>query len=153
MNTTVFQNLIKNYNELSYTHNYMFGYSDNGTIYCAIGTADALPYVCTLDRASRGAGFALRYKPTKNQKSFLRTLPTFALCSKEFFDLSVNSCKYNAGEVFEKMVTEYFGQEWKKDNVPFTDDGDLTVDGVAYQIKYEKATFINEKTLQKMRTK
>ena len=48
------------------------------------------------------------------------------------------------------MVTEAYGQEWKKDNVPFTDDGDLTVDDVAYQIKYEKATFTNEKSLTKM---
>ena len=36
---------------------------------------------------------------------------------------------------------------WEKDNVPFTKDGDLTVDGVAYQIKYQKATFCNEKSL------
>lgn len=55
--------------------------------------------------------------------------------------------KYNRGEIFEKMVTELNGQEWEKDNVPFTDDGDLTVDGIAYQIKFEKATFTSEKQL------
>ena len=48
------------------------------------------------------------------------------------------------------MVTEFYGQTWEKDNVPFTEDGDITVDGIAYQIKFEKATFTNEKTLARM---
>ena len=59
--------------------------------------------------------------------------------------------KYNKGEIFEKLVTEQFGQTWVKDNVPFTDDGDLTVDGIAYQIKFESASFINEKQMMRMR--
>lgn len=73
-----------------------------------------------------------------------------AICSKEFFEETVKNSKYNKGEIFEKMVTEYFNQEWKKDNVPFTEDGDLTVNGKAFQIKFEKATFTNEKTLARM---
>lgn len=48
------------------------------------------------------------------------------------------------------MVTEFYGQEWTKDNAPFTEDGDLTANGIAYQIKFEKATFTNEKTLARM---
>jgi hypothetical protein len=39
---------------------------------------------------------------------------------------------------------------WEKDNVPFTEDGDLTANGIAYQIKFEKATFTNEKTLARL---
>ena len=72
------------------------------------------------------------------------------LCSTKFFDETVTATKYNKGEVFEKMVTESYGQEWKKDNVPFTEDGDLTADGIAYQIKFEKATFTNEKSLHRL---
>ena len=49
--------------------------------------------------------------------------------------------------MFEKMVTEYFGQVWVKDNVPFTQDGDITVNRVAYQIKFQKATFCNAKSI------
>ena len=73
------------------------------------------------------------------------------LCSEEFFDELKKMSKYNFGELFEKLITELNGQEWEKDNVPFTEDGDLTVDGIAYQIKYEKATFINEKQMMRMR--
>jgi len=73
------------------------------------------------------------------------------LCSEKFFDELASESKYNKGEIFEKLVTELNGQEWEKDNIPFTDDGDLTVDGIAYQIKFEKASFINEKQIARMR--
>ena len=74
-----------------------------------------------------------------------------ALCSTLYFNELVANTKYNRGEIAEKLVTEYMGQEWKKDNVPFTEDGDITIDGVAYQIKFEKATFTNEKALANLR--
>ena len=70
-----------------------------------------------------------------------------ALCSVKYFNEVYSGCKYNRGEVFEKLVTEHFGQEWVKDNVPFTEAGDIEVNGKAYQIKYDRATFCNEKSL------
>ena len=109
-----------------------------------------MPYILKLDKASRGAGYSLRFCPNKNQKAFLLSKGAYPLCSKDFFETSVKESKYNKGEIFEKMVTEYFGQIWEKDNIPFTEDGDLTVNGIAYQIKFEKATFTNEKTLARM---
>ena len=47
-------------------------------------------------------------------------------------------------------ITEYFNQEWKKDSVPFWMDGDITINKVPYQIKFESASFINEKLLAKL---
>ena len=69
------------------------------------------------------------------------------ICSKKYFNDMVEASRYNKGEIFEKLVTEKFNQSWKKDRTPFTIDGDITVDGMAYQIKFEKATFTNEKSL------
>jgi hypothetical protein len=58
---------------------------------------------------------------------------------------------YNRGEIFEKLVTEQmFGQVWEKDNVPYTDGGDVESDGIAWQVKFEKASFTNEKTMLNM---
>lgn len=147
MNTMIFEKLIKEYDRLAYTHNYIFGYTDRGTVYAAIAKSDVLPFVCTLDRASRGCGMALRFKPTKSQKELLKSYEMFPLCSEQYFNDILNESKYNKGEIFEKLVTEYFGQKWTKDNVPFTKSGDIVINKVHYQIKYEKATFINEKTL------
>lgn len=150
MNTPIFHNLINHYNELSYTHNYMFGFTDKGVVYLATATAEVLPYVCCLDKGSRGAGYALRYKPNKAQKELLKTCDLIALCSVEYFNELVATSKYNRGEIFEKLATEHFGQIWEKDNVPFTKAGDLVVEGTHYQIKYEKATFVNEGTLARL---
>ena len=55
----------------------------------------------------------------------------------------------NKGEAFEQWVTENAGQEWHKDSVPYYMDGDLTVNGVKYQIKFESASLANETTIAK----
>lgn len=149
-NTALFKMMIDRYNELAYTHNYIYGFYFQNMVYMVETTAEDMPYICKLDKASRGAGYALRFCPNKSQKALLLTKGAKAICSKDFFDGTVKNSKYNKGEIFEKMVTEYFNQEWKKDNVPFTEDGDLTVNGKAFQIKFEKATFTNEKTLARM---
>lgn len=54
----------------------------------------------------------------------------------------------NKGEAFEKYETERAGQHWEKDRIPYYIDGDLTVDGVKYQIKFEGASFTNEKVIR-----
>ena len=150
MNTVLFAHLIEGYNKLAFTHNYIYGFCFQNMVYMVKATAEDMAFVLKLDKASRGAGYALRFKPNKAQKTFLLAKGATAICSKEFFEATVKESKYNKGEIFEKMVTEFYGQTWVKDNVPFTEDGDLTVDGVAYQIKFEKATFINEKSLARM---
>lgn len=150
MNTNLFETMINRYNELAYTHNYIFGFTYKGVVYAVKTTNEVLPYILKLDRASRGAGMALRFCPTNAQKLALIGKGAEVVCSKLFFDAEVENCKYNKGEVFEKMMTEKAGQEWTKDNVPFNIGADLTVDEVGYQIKYEKATFTNEKTLARM---
>lgn len=146
-NTVLLNNLINRYNNLSFTHNYIFGFIYKKNVYAVVATSEILPYILTLDMASRGAGCALRFNPTNEQKVFLLSKGAELICSKEYFEQTVVESKYNKGEIFEKMVTEKCGQAWVKDNVPFTNGGDLTVDGIAYQIKFEKATFTNEKFL------
>lgn len=147
MNTALFQIIINRYNELSYTHNYIYGFTFKNMVYMVFTTADIMPYVLKLDKASRDSGYALRFCPTTAQKVFLLSKGAEPICSKEFFETTAQNSKYNRGEIFEKMVTEKFHQVWKKDNIPFTKDGDITINEIAYQIKFEKATFINEKTL------
>jgi len=145
-NTTLFMNMIDRYNTLAYTHNYIFGFEYKKNIYMAVATSEVLPAVLTLDKASRGAGYALRFKPTTAQKLMLLQ-KSEVLCSASFFDSMVADSKYNAGEIFEKMVTEKCGQRWEKDNVPFTEAGDIKVGKTSYQIKFQKASFISEKSL------
>lgn len=150
MNTMLFETLIRRYNEKSYTHNYIYGFCFQNVVYMVKATAEIMPYILKLDKASRGQGYSLRFCPTKEQKILLLTKGAVAICSNDFFKETVKNSKYNNGEIFEKMVTEYFGQEWEKDNIPFTKAGDIEIDNIPYQIKFERATFTNEKTLLKI---
>lgn len=147
-NATIFYSMVSAYIKASYAHNYIFGYTYKGNVYMTITPADIVPAVCTQDTASRGGGYSVRFKPNKQQKEILITAyPTTLICSETYFNEQYNSLKYNKGEIFEKLVTEYYNQKWTKDNISFTKDGDITINNVAYQIKYEKATFCNEKSL------
>ena len=147
MNTALFLDMIDRYNEHSFTHNYIFGFSYKGNIYMTFATSEILPSVLMLDKASRGAGYSLRFKPNNDIKVAL--LPGAELiCSVKFFEDMVAESIYNRGEIFEKLVTERYGQTWEKDDIPFTDAGDIEVDGIAYQIKYQKATFVSEAGLR-----
>jgi hypothetical protein len=150
MNIALKEKMVKFYNNNAYTHNYIFGFRFNGNIWLVKVTSEILPFILMLDKASRGAGYALRFKPNKSVKTLMLSKGAEVLFSEKLFDELCASSKYNKGEIFEKLVTELNGQEWEKDNVPFTDDGDLTVDGIAWQIKFEKATFINEKQMMRM---
>ena len=142
--------LVQFYNRHAFTHAYILGFVFNGSVYYVTVDGSDLDLVTVLDKASRGAGFALRFKPNKTVKTYLLSLGAKVLCSEEFFNDLVAMSKYNKGEIFEKLVTEISGQTWEKDSVPFTEDGDLTVDGIAYQLKFEKATFINEAQMMRM---
>lgn len=146
-NANLFNTMINRYNDLSFTHDYIYGFTYKKMVYMVHADASVMPYVLTLDEGSRGAGFSLRFKPNNSQKLLLMAKGAEIICSEEAFEQMFKDSKYNRGEIFEKLVTEFYGQEWKKDTVPFTDDGDLTVDGIAYQIKFQKATFTSEKQL------
>lgn len=147
----VLRNMVDFYNRLAFTHHYMVAFNWEHMVIVAYISGSQLSNITTLDRASRGAGKSLRFKPTKAQKIYmLNKCETFTLCSVEDMANMAESSIYNKGEIIEKLITEKFGQTWEKDNIPFTKDGDLTVNGIAYQIKYEKATFINEKQMVRM---
>jgi hypothetical protein len=152
-NANILHNLISFYTDRAFTDNYIFGFTMAGMVYMVTidHADDVLPYIMTLDKASRGQGYALRFKPNKAQKAVLmENGKAEALCSVEFFEECVENSKYNKGEIFEKMVTESFGLEWEKDNVPYTEAGDIKVGRKSYQIKFEKATFTNEKSMSLM---
>lgn len=149
-NMVLFNEMIKRYNEMSFCSEYIFGIRYNGNICMIINNHDILNSVLKLDKASRGAGMSLRFKPNKEQKNYLASFGYTVLCSEKFFDELVKESKYNKGEIFEKLVTEYFGQVWEKDSVPFYLDGDITVNEVPYQIKFESATFTNERQLARL---
>lgn len=148
-NIAIMNLLVKGYESIAYTDNYIYGFRFHGAIYM-VNMKGLDSRVLKLDRASRGAGYSFRFKPTTDIKLYMLSMGATVLCSTSIFDSIVADSPYNKGEIFEKLVTEYYGQRWYKDNVPFTDGGDMVVDGIAYQIKFETATFTNERSLMNL---
>lgn len=141
--------MIQFYKNTAFTHYYIFGYAYKKTVYMTITTSEVLSEIISLDKAGHNEGMAIKFKPNNAQKLMLMSINSEVICSEEYLESLFRESKYNRGEIFEKIITEKFGQTWEKDNIPYTKDGDITVNGIAYQIKYQKATFLTEKGMIK----
>ena len=153
-NPAIYRKQCETYTNNAFTHDYIFTFEFSGNFYALTlegVTAEMLMTLCKQDKASRGAGFSVRFRPSNADKLALVNMGAKVICSSEYFKSVCASNKYNKGENAEKMVTEQmFGQVWEKDSVPFTQAGDVEANGKAYQHKHEGATFCNEKTLHNL---
>ena len=143
---------------MEYTPSYIFGHKIKGVIYAArVVNADSLiPFISYVDRAStkNGGTYSLKYRPNAEQWAMItaQAEEIKAICTVEYLEnLKANSRK-NRGQLFEELVAQAFGGELEtKSNLKFTEGGDMNLNGVAYQIKFDKATFTDERTVVNLR--
>lgn len=136
--------MFANYEKFQKAESYIIGFAHKGSVYMT--TTDHLdPDMITLESASKGQGQSLRFRPKTAHKA---QMLVESVCLGTL-DILLDS-KYNKGEMFEKVVTERYGQEWHKDTVPFYKSGDININGVEIQIKFEKAALVTSKTLEKL---
>ena len=132
------------YERFNKAEKYIIGFAHKGMVYMEI--VDHLnPDMVTLESASKNQGVSLRFRPKSAHKAQM-LVESICLGTVEM----LLDEKYNKGEMFEKVVTEYYGQEWVKDTVPFHKAGDINVGGVEIQIKFEKAALATSKTIEKL---
>ena len=150
MNNLTLVSLMARYNSIAYTHDYICGFAYKHNIYMTMSYG--LNFGLVLSRASskNGGSMTVRFQPTSAEKqALIDSCQCELLCTEDYLLQQKAELGYNKGEIFEKLVTEKFGQEWTKDNVPFDKGADLTTDEKSYSIKYEKATMFMESTLVK----
>ena len=63
--------MVKFYNSYAFTHNYLIAFNWKKMVIVAYVNGSDLENITTLDKASRGAGNALRFKPNMAQKNWL----------------------------------------------------------------------------------
>ena len=134
------QTMINTYRKYSVADSYILGFIVDHMLYM-VEVAEIMPRLLTVEEASRNQGENLRLRIRKAQKTQLMKKSPICLGSAD----CLIADKYNKGEIFEKLVTEYYGQTWQKDTVPFYVDGDINVDGKKIQIKLDSATLMNSK--------
>ena len=138
--------MIKTYRKFSVADSYILGFIYDKMLYM-LEVAEIAPRFLNVEEASRNQGENLRLRLKKAHKASLMKKQPICLGSAD----CLNAEKYNKGEIFEKLVTEYFGQTWKKDTVPFYKDGDITVNGKKIQIKLDSATLMNTKQIKNIK--
>lgn len=139
------QTMIRNYRKYSVADSYIIGFVHGGMVYFT-EVKEIAPRFLNVEEASRNQGSNLRLRI---KAQYRNQLVKKAICLGSA-DILTES-KYNKGEIFEKYITEFFGQVWEKDTVPFYKDGDITVDGRKIQIKLDSATLTNTKQLAKLK--
>ena len=82
-NIALFESMIKRYLFLSVTSHFIFGFFYQKTVYVVHADSNILPFVLKLDKASRGAGYSLRFSPTTAQKVLLLSQGAIPLCSEK----------------------------------------------------------------------
>ena len=136
--------MIKHYRSHSAADEYIIGFTNDKMLYF-VRLPEILPRWLNVEEASRNQGQNLRLRIRKKDKTTL--LNKGAICLGPSSLLKQD--KYNKGEIFEKLVTEYYGQEWSKDTVPFWVQGDIKINNIEIQIKLDTATLMNTKQIEK----
>lgn len=156
-NTAIKSFLTGEYNRLAYTHSYIFGYALKGMVYAArvMDAREILPYIASLDRASskNGGTYSIKYKPNMDKIAVImsKACEIRPICTVDYMEQMFANSKQNRGQIFEDMVIKAWnGKPVGGKNAKFTDCGDMVVDSIHYQVKFNKATFTDERTLHNL---
>lgn len=149
--------LVHEYARRAYTHAYIFGYAEKGTIYAARveNATEILGAITYTDCASskNGGTISLKYRQNKDRIALITSVASEIrpICSVENLENLFRNSRHNRGQIFESLTVEAFGAiKNPNDHDDFTKAGDLTIGGKAYQVKFNKATFTDLKTLRNL---
>lgn len=134
------------YTKTAAADRYIIGFTKGEAVYAV--EMENLPYEIlreSVTSSKRHAAVALRVYIRKAVKAELMIKAEMV---GTVADLTADN-RYNRGDNFERMVCERYGIPWKKDSTLYTEAGDLTVNGIAYQIKFDGASVTNEYTLRR----
>lgn len=145
------EKMLKMYGETTATENYIFGFYYKGKVYVTFNNSNVLEFIASADIASKknGGGMVVRFRKNNKKASFLieNASKYFVLCSEKHFKDVHKSVKYNRGETFEMLMFEHYGMEYHKDNTKYSVDGDIHINGIAYQMKFDRATITSVNSL------
>ena len=138
----------RDYERFTAAEGYAIGFHIGDDVYCAM--LDTIPRRFTrvqkeCKRAGGGYGLYINVHTKKAKNELIKK----AVKVGTMADLKG---QYNRGVMFEKLIYELNGQTFRgKDNVRFTESGDIVIDGKEIQVKYEHARICYDKTLTKLK--
>ena len=141
--------MINKYHKYSATDNYIIvaeSKKEKVVKFAIYHMIDLINFNCfTTTTSSKGENMLRLLVSTELKKSILKNGETLATYEEK--EQIKEQMQLNNGETSEYLVTTYFNQTYKRDNIPFYKKGDINVNGIEYQIKSHKAMFATEKQL------
>lgn len=141
-------NAIRYYRKFSGADAYILGFIYKHELY-AITVNEIMPRFMRVEKSSakKGAHEKLQFKLRNEHKEQLIRKGA----QKIGTETDLLEIPNNKGVSFERMVYRMNGQEPReKDNIRFTEGGDINVNGVEYQVKLEGAQIVEFRTLNKI---
>ena len=155
------ETMLKIYHEREIANSYYVGFFFRKKMYCCILDFEdraVLEHMFKMSTNEDGEK-ALRFLPSTTDKFDMAfNEPEKYHChewplSADYYKGLAEKDGLNYGHMFEKLVTELNGFEWKRDNVPFWIGADLDKGYFKYEIKFEKGTLITESTAKMLANK
>ena len=143
--------MVDNYKTFEACERHFDGFARDGFVWAYESVFNGLG--CVLDRAakSKGGAVSMRFRPTADEKKAMIKAGAFKVCTIEHFEevheMLTPVYGSNKGHDFEYVMAEYFGQTWEKDTLKWWEGPDMIVNGITYQLKFERATFTTETQL------
>ena len=146
--------MVDGYKAFEASERHLDGFARDGFIWAYDCEFDGLG--CVLDRSSKknGGAVSLRFRPTSAEKRAMIADGAVQICTVEHFRevCAMLALTYgnNNGHGFEFVMHEHFGQTWEKDTLKWWEGPDMVINGINYQLKFEKATFTTEAQLRRV---
>ena len=157
MTTTTTNDLFTAYRMNDATDVFAVAYTDlrkpanNHPVRVSLIPADDMGAYLTTSRksSSHGGGLVLRFRPTNTYKMDMRnrygavTICTYGELVETLENMRAASDKprkLNLGHAVEYVLCERWNVEWNLNDTPHTVKGDITLDGVEYQVKWQGAS-------------
>lgn len=138
----------RDYERFTAAEGYAIGFHIGNDVYCVM--LDTIPRRFTrvqkeCKRAGGGYGLYINVRTKKAKNELIKKAVKIGTMA----DLKG---QYNRGVMFEKLIYELNGQTFRgKDNIRFTEGGDIVINGKEIQVKYEHARICYDKTLTKLK--
>ena len=140
---------LKNYNKFSAAHNYIICFLYKKQFYMIKVDKIQPRWVVENYETYNHTQKYMIYLNNKYKEQLIRKGAKAYMTEEEFLAIDVN----NKGRKCEKFLHELSNQdgEYKYDTVPFHKDGDITINGIKYQVKFQNASLANVRTIEKLK--
>lgn len=151
------ETMFKNYKKYAAHDAYIIGFIVNNLLYMTF-VPKIMPRWVKLDYTSHSRGHVAKIKLYISANDRDRLIAKNSVCLGNAEELFASAMKRhptcNKGNIFECIVDEYYNIPFRGcgEKIGFWHDGDITINGIKYQIKMNGAQIVVEKTLNFLKT-